>query len=81
MMQYPETFEVEHFDGRKGLLNECRVDSSGAIFSRGEVDAIGIGDLLLRTLPNGYTERLKVKWIASKASGYNGSIELRVEAV
>jgi len=43
MNNFPETFEVEHFNGKKGLLDKCRVDSNGAIFSKGDVNALEIG--------------------------------------
>ncbi|TPT55490.1 hypothetical protein [Acinetobacter baumannii] len=81
MNNFPETFEVEHFNGKKGLLDKCRVDSNGAIFSKGDVNALENGDLLVRTQPNGYTQRLRVEWISSKTNPMNGAKEIKVVGI
>jgi hypothetical protein len=81
MSKFSETFEVEYFDGRKGLLEECCVYPNGSIFSKGNVNNLGIGDILVRVQPNGYTECLRVKWISQKASPLSGSKEIKVQEI
>ncbi len=79
MLDFSETLEILHFDGSKSYLEQCRVDSKGSIFTRGDIRLLNIGDKIVRTQPSGYFQHYRIKHISNKSTAFSQSINIEVE--
>ncbi|ELW79420.1 hypothetical protein NQ666_19010 [Acinetobacter baumannii] len=64
MFGYTETLKVMGTNGDKSLLENCRIDSNTVVFTKGKVEDLNIGDLLIKTYSNGYEQRFKIKGVS-----------------
>ncbi|AKJ45962.1 MULTISPECIES: hypothetical protein [Acinetobacter calcoaceticus/baumannii complex] len=57
---YIETLDVIDSNGDKSQLEKCRIDSNEAVYTQGDLEGIHIGNMLIRTYSDGFTERFKI---------------------
>ncbi|HHY2116915.1 TPA: hypothetical protein ACV20N_000705 [Acinetobacter baumannii] len=60
MFGYTETLDVIGSNGNKSQLENCRIDSNKTVFTKGDLEGLHIGDMLIRTYSDGFTERFKI---------------------
>lgn len=57
---YTETLDVISSNGDNSQLENCRIDSNEAVYTQGDLEGLHIGDMLIRTHSDGFTEQFKI---------------------
>lgn len=63
MFSYTETLDVISANVDISKLEKCRIDSNKTVFTQGNLEGLHIGDILVRTYSDGFTERFKIRGI------------------
>lgn len=64
VFSYTETLDVISANGDKSQLEKCRIDLNKTVFTQGNLESLHIGDMLIRTYSDGFTERFKIRGIS-----------------